>query len=73
MSTPAELPWSNGIVEHHNAVLGKMIHKLMLVEKRFSIDFIVAWSVSAKNALNTCCGYSPTNWFLGRIQISHLI
>ena len=24
MSTPAESPWSNGIVERHNAVLGKM-------------------------------------------------
>ena len=63
MSTPAESPWSNGIVEHRNAVLGKMVHKLMLDEKGFPIDFIVAWSVSAKNALNTCYGYSPNQQF----------
>ena len=66
MSTPAESPWSNGIVERHNAVLGKMVHKLMLDEKRFPIDVIVAWSVSAKNALNTCYGYSPNQLVFGR-------
>ena len=65
-STPAESLWSNGIVERHNAVLGKMVHKLMLDEKRFPIDVIVAWSVSAKNALNTCYGYSPNQLVFGR-------
>ena len=65
MLTPAESPWSNGIVERHNAVLRKMVHKLMLDEKRFPIDVIVAWSVSAKNALNTCYGYSPNQLAFG--------
>ena len=29
-STAAEAPWSNGKVERHNAVIGKMINKLLL-------------------------------------------
>ena len=66
MSTPPESPWSNGIVERHNAVLGKLVHKLMLDEKRFPIDVIVAWSVSAENALNTCYGYNPYQLVFGR-------
>ena len=37
----------------------------MLDEKRFPIDVIVAWSVSAKNALNTCYGYSPNQLAFG--------
>ena len=63
MSTPVESIWSNGIVESHNAVLGKMVYKLMLDEKRFPIDVIVPWSVSAKNALTTCYDYSPYQFF----------
>ena len=41
MSTPAESPWSNNFVEIHNAILGKMVHKVMLDEKKFPIDVIV--------------------------------
>ena len=50
-TTPGESPWSNGIVEHHNAVLGKMVNKLMLDENsKYPLDVIVVWAVSAKNA-----------------------
>ena len=73
MLTPAESPCSNGIVECHNAVLGKTVHKLMLDEKRYPIDVIVAWSVSTKNAWILAMVTVPTKWFLGGIQISHLI
>ena len=66
MSTPAESPSSNGIAEHHYAVIGKMVHKLMLDMTRFPTDAVVAWLFNAKNALNTWYGYSP-NWFLGGI------
>ena len=66
MSTPSESPWLNGIVEHHHAVLGKMVHKLIVDERRLPIDVIVAWSVSAENALNTCYGYSHNQLVFGR-------
>ena len=49
-----------------HAVFGKMVHKLMLDEKRFPIDVIIAWSVSPKNALNTCYGYSLNQLIFGR-------
>ena len=38
----------------------------MLDEKRFLIDVIVAWSISAKNPLNTCYGYSSSNQLIFR-------
>ena len=42
-TTPGEFPWSNGIVESHNAVLGKMVNKLMSVENnKYPIDVTVA-------------------------------
>ena len=50
-TTPGESSWSNGIFEHHNAVLGKMVNKLMLDENnKYPLDVIVVWAVSAKNA-----------------------
>ena len=66
MSTPAESPWSNGIVERHNTVLGKMVHKLMIDEKRSPIGVVVARSASIRNVLNTCYDYSPNQLVFGR-------
>ena len=62
---PAESPWSNGIAEHHNAVLGKIVNKLMLDEKRFPTDIIVVWLGSAKNTLNTCYASSSNQLVFG--------
>ena len=66
-TTPGESPWANGIVECHNTVLEKMVNKLMLDENnKYPIDAIVAWAVSAKNALHTCYGYSPNQLVFGK-------
>ena len=66
-STAAEAPWSNDIVERHNAVLGKMINKLLLDNySQYHIDVIVFWAVNAKNALHTCYGFSPNQLVFGR-------
>ena len=43
---PGESLLSNGIVKCHNAVLKKIVNKLMLDEN-------IAWAVSAKNTLHT--------------------
>ena len=40
----------------------------MLDEKRFPIDVLVAWSASAKNALDTCYSYCPNQLVFGRNQ-----
>ena len=66
-STAAEAPWSNGIVEQHNAVLGKMINKLLLDKySQYPIDIIVPWAVSAKSTLHTCYAFSPNQLVFGR-------
>ena len=59
-SKAGESPWSNGITERHNVILGYMISKLLLDESnKYPIEIIVAWAVSAKNVLHNCYGYSP--------------
>ena len=66
-TTQGEFPWSNSIVERHNAVLEKMVKKLMLDENtKYPTDVIVAWAVSAKNALHTCYSYSPNQLVFGK-------
>ena len=66
-STAGEPPWSNGITERHNAILGNMISKLLLDESsKYPIETIVAWAVSAKNALHNCYGYSPNKLVFGK-------
>ena len=66
-STAAEASWSNSIVERHNAVLGKMINKLLLDNySQYPIDVIVSWAVSAKNALCTSYGFSPNQLVFGK-------
>ena len=65
-SIAAEEPWSNCIVERHNAVLGKMINNLLLDNySQYPIDVIVSWIVSAKNALHTCYGFSSNQLVFG--------
>ena len=40
-TTAAESPWSNGLVERHNAVLGNMLTKIM-AEQSCSLEVAVA-------------------------------
>ena len=66
-STVTEAPWSNGIVEGHNTILGKMIKKLKLDNNNTCpIDVIVSWANSAKNALQSCYGFSPNQLVFGK-------
>ena len=55
--TAAESPWSNGVNERHNGLLGSMIEKL--VEDGTSLEHAVCWATSAKNALTNVSGYRP--------------
>ena len=64
LCTSAESPWSNGITERHNGIIGNMVDKVMK-DVPCSIIVALAWSVSAKNSLN-----SINNLCLERIPIS---
>ena len=63
-STAGQSPWSNGITERHNVILGNMINKLLFDKSNnYPINVIVAWAVSA---LHNCYGFSPNQLVFGK-------
>ena len=65
LTTAAESPWSNGLVEKHNGILGNMVAK-MLEDSPIDIEIAIHWAVAAKNALTTVYGFSPNVLVFGR-------
>ena len=67
VKSAAEAPWHNGIGEQHNAVLGKIINKLLLDKySQYPTDVIFPWGVSGKSALHTCYCFRPNQLLFGR-------
>ena len=64
-TTAAESPWSNGLVERHNAVLGMTVSKVMK-DVNCQLEVAVAWLVSARNYLKNVYGFSPDQLVFGR-------
>ena len=64
MTTSAESPWSNGLCERHNAVIGEAVSKI-LEEVNCSIDVALCWAVNAKNTLLNVYGFSPYQLVFG--------
>ena len=56
--TAGESPWSNGMVERHNAVLEECLAKV-IQDAKCDPESALAWSVSAKNSLMNQDGFSP--------------
>ena len=63
--TAAESPWSNGMVERHNAVLNECFQKI-LADKKCDPEMALAWAVSAKNSLHNNNGFSPDQLTYGK-------
>ena len=63
-TTAAESPWSNGIDERHNAIIGNMAEKIHN-ETKCSMDIAIASAVSSKNASVNVHGYSPNQLVFG--------
>ena len=63
-TTPAESPFSNGIVERHNLVVYENMKKVM-DEAKCDAETALAWAISAKNALSNKSGYSPNELIFG--------
>jgi transposase InsO family protein len=63
-TTAAESPWSNGLNERHNAILGEMVKKTK-EDAGCSMDQAIGWAVCAKNALANVNGYSPNQLVFG--------
>ena len=60
--TATESPWSNGLVERHNGVLGNIVRKMMSGKPNCSLETGVAWSMAAKNSLKNVYEFSPNFW-----------
>ena len=54
LTTSAESPWSNGLVERHNATLKHTLSKIM-ADKRIKMEIALQWAVQAKNELLGQC------------------
>ena len=64
MTTAAESPWSNGLCERHNSVLGAMLQKIT-AEGKCDQDTALCWAIHAKNSLSNVHGFSPNQIALG--------
>ena len=62
-TTAAESPWSNGIVERLNGILGQSVSKIR-EEVGCGIQTALAWAVAARNALDNNGGHSPNTLVL---------
>ena len=58
ITTSAYSPWSNGLVERHNATLVEILHKVM-AEKHSDIETALCWTLQAINSLDNVHGFSP--------------
>ena len=64
MCTAAESPWSNGICERLNCIIGISIQKI-INDTKCSLVVALSWAVSARNALQNVHGYSPNQLVFG--------
>lgn len=63
-TTVAESPWSNGIVEKHNSIIGNMMEK-DLTDVKYSLNVALTWCLSVKTYLVNWYGYSHNQLMFG--------
>ena len=64
MTTAAESPWSNGVCERLNAVIGDIVRKI-IADTKCELEVALSWAVSARNALANFSGFSPNQLVFG--------
>lgn len=65
VTTAAELPFTNGLIEQHNLFISEILDKT-LEETGTDFQLVLAWYVSAKNSLANVHGFSPFQLALGQ-------
>ena len=65
VTTGAEAPWSNGLIERHHALLARNVDKI-IEDTHCSIEIALAWAVHAKNSLSNINGFSPYQLLFGK-------
>ena len=61
----AEFPWSNGICEHHKAIITETLLKVK-EDSNCNWETALAWALSAKNSLINANGFSPHQIVFGK-------
>ena len=56
ITTAAEAPWSNGLVERHNGIIGDAVSKVM-EDTNCSVEIALCWAINAKNSLQNIHGF----------------
>ena len=64
MCTAAESPWSNGVCERLNCLIGISIQKIVS-DTKCNLTVALSWAVSARNALVNVHGCSPNQLVFG--------
>ena len=64
-TTAAESPWSNGLCEHHNAILTEILLKIE-EDSACDLNTALSWAIMAKNCLHNLNGFSPYQLVYGR-------
>ena len=65
ITTAAYSPWSNGLVERHNATLAEMLNKV-LADGCSDVETALCWTIQAKNSLDNVNGFSPAQLVFGQ-------
>ena len=64
ITTAAESPWSNGVCERLNGVLGKLVLKI-LDDVKCEVEIALAWAVYARNSYYNNSDFSPNQLVFG--------
>ena len=64
LTTAAESPWSNGICERLNGVLGEIVSKIV-EDTASGVQIALAWAVAARNTFVNRSGVSPNQLVFG--------
>ena len=64
LCTAAEAPWSNGVCERLNYILGISVKKIM-DDTKCNIEIALAWAIAARNSLHNFGGFSPNQLVFG--------
>ena len=65
ITTAAESPWSNGLCERHNGIIGEVVQKI-LEEVNCDLEIALCWAINAKNSLQNVYGFSPHQLVFGK-------
>ena len=58
LTTAVESPWTNGLIERHNVIVGYSVTKTM-EDAGCDLELALSWAVAAKNSLKNVNGFSP--------------